>query len=67
MEIDDSGEENFFLKKKNVMLSNVKGPKKFINQSNAYIDGNAVVKKCNFKKHLTHKNHKVTALRLKEG
>ena len=32
------------------MLSNVKGPKKFIDQSNAYIDGNAIVKKCNFKK-----------------
>ena len=51
MKIDDSGAENFFLKKKkNAMLSNVKGPKKFINQSNAYIDGNAIVKKCNFKK-----------------
>ena len=32
------------------MLSNVKGPKKLIDQSNAYIDGNAIVKKCNFKK-----------------
>ena len=26
-----------------------------------------MVKKCNFKKHLTHKNHKNTALRLKEA
>ena len=38
-------------KKKNAMLSKVKGSKKFINQSNAYIDGTAVVKMCNFEKH----------------
>ena len=31
------------------MLSKVKG---LINQSNAYIDGTAVVKKCNFEKQL---------------
>ena len=49
------------------MLSKVKGSKKFIDQSNAYIDGNAVVKKCNFAKHLTHKNHKTAALRLNEA
>ena len=33
------------------MLSKVKGSKKFIDQSNAYIDGTAVVKMCNFEKH----------------
>ena len=77
MEIDDSGEvvrifcktcREFFSqeKEKNAMLSKVKGSKKFINQSNAYIDGTAVVRKCNFEKHLTHKNHKTAALRLKE-
>ena len=49
------------------MLSKVKGSKKFIDQSNAYIDGTVVVKKCNFEKHLTHENHKTAALRLKEA
>ena len=49
------------------MLSKVKGSKKLFNQSNAYIDNTAVVKRCNFKKHLTHENHKTTALRLKEA
>ena len=48
------------------MPSKVKGSKKFIDQSNAYIDGTAVVKKCNFEKHLTDENHKTAALRLKE-
>ena len=77
MEIDDSGEvvkifcktcRGFFSqeKEKNAMPSKVKGSKKFIDQSNAYIDGTAVVKKCNFEKHLTHENHKTAALRLKE-
>ena len=49
------------------MLSKVKGSKKFINQSNAYFDGTAVVKKCNFKENLTNQNHKTAALRLKEA
>ena len=49
-------------KEKNAILSKVKGSQKFIDQSNAYIDGTAVVKKCNFEKHLTHKNHKIAAL-----
>ena len=49
------------------MLSKVKGSKKFIDRSNAYIDGTAVVKNCNFEKHLTHENHKTAALRLKEA
>ena len=49
------------------MLSKVKGSKEFINQSNAYIDGTAVVKKCNFKKYLTHENHETAALTLKEA
>ena len=52
-------------KEKNAMLSKIKGSKKFIDESNAYIDCTALVK-CNFEKHLTHKNHKTTALRLKE-
>ena len=47
------------------MLSKIKGSKKFIDESNAYIDCTALVK-CNFEKHLTHKNHKTAALRLKE-
>ena len=62
MEIDDSEEvvkifcktcrECFSKEKGNkAMLSKVKGSKKFINQSNAYIDGTAVVKMCNFEKH----------------
>ena len=62
MKIDNSGEvvkifgktcRSFFSqgKEKNAMLSKVKGSKKFINQSNAYIDGTAVVKMCNFEKH----------------
>ena len=78
MEIDDSGEvvkifcktcrECFCEEKeKNAMLSKVKGSKKFIDQSNAYIDSTAVVKKCNLEKHLTHENHKTAALRLKEA
>ena len=78
MEIDDSEEvvkifcktcrECFSQEKGNkAMLSKVKGSKKFINQSNAYFDGTAVVKKCNFKKHLTNQNHKTAALRLKEA
>ena len=45
------------------MLSKVKGSKKFIDQSNTYTDGTAVVKKCNFKKHLTHENHNTTAIK----
>ena len=49
------------------MLSKVKGSKTFIDQSNAYIDGTAVVKKCNFEKCLTYENHKTAALRLKEA
>ena len=49
------------------MLSKVKGSTEFINQSNAYIDGTAVVKKCNFKKYLTHENYKTAALTLKEA
>ena len=49
------------------MLSKVKGSKKCIDQSNAYIDGTAVVEKCNFEKHLTHENHKIAAQRLKEA
>ena len=49
------------------MLSKVKGLKKCINQSNAYIDGTVVVKKCNFEKYSTHENHKTAALRLKEA
>ena len=57
----------FSRKRKNAILSKVKGSKKFIDQSNAYIDGTAAAKKCNFKKHLTHKNHKTAALRLKEA
>ena len=78
MEIDDSGEvvkifcktcREFFSqeKEKNAMLSKVKGSKKFIDQSGAYIDGTAIVKKCNFEKHLTQENHKTAALRLKEA
>ena len=78
MEIDDSGKvvkifcktcREFFSqeKEKNAMLSKVKESKKFINQSNACIDGTAVVKKCNFEKHLTHENHKTAALRSNEG
>ena len=47
------------------MLSKIKGSKKFIDESNAYIDCTALVK-CNFENHLTHKNHKTAALRLKE-
>ena len=77
MEIVDSGKvvkifcktfREFFSqeKEKNAMLSKVKRPKKFIDQSNAYIDGTVVVKKCNFEKHLTHENHKTAALGLKE-
>ena len=46
----------FSRKRKNAMLSKVKGSKKCIDQSNAYIDGTAVVEKCNFEKHLTHEN-----------
>ena len=57
----------FSRKRKNAMLSKVKGSKKFIDQSNAYIDGTAAVKKCDFEKHLTHENHKTTALKLKEA
>ena len=49
------------------MLSKVKGSTEFINQSNAYIDSTAVVKKCNFKKYLTHENYKTAALTLKEA
>ena len=49
------------------MLSKVKGSKKLFKQSNAYIDDTAVVKRCNFKKHLTRENHETTALRLKEA
>ena len=78
MEIDDSEEvvkifrktcREFFSQEKgnNAMLSKVKGSKKFIDQSKAYFDGTAAVKKCNFKKHLTNENHKTAALRLKEA
>ena len=41
--------------------------KKSIDQSNAYNDVTAAVEKCNFEKHLTHKNHTTAALRLKEA
>lgn len=53
-------------KEKNTMLSKVSGSSKFIDQSNAYIDGTTVIKKNNFEKHLTYENHKKAALRLKE-
>ena len=49
------------------MLSKVKGSKKFFDQSNAYIDGTAVVNNCNFEKHFTHEIQKTTALRLREA
>ena len=61
MEIDDSGKvvkifcktcREFFSqeKEKNAKLSKVKESKKFIDQSNTYIDGTAVVKKCDSQK-----------------
>ena len=52
---------------KHNLLSKLSGSVKFIDQSNAYVDGTNVIKKNNFEKHLTCKNHKTAALRLKES
>ena len=76
-EIDESGEvmkifcktcwEFYSLEKEqNELAAKYKGSEKFLEQSNAYVNGTRVIKKVNFEKHLTFENHKKAVLRLRE-
>ena len=76
-EIDKSGEvmkifckpcrEFYSLEKEqNELAAKCKGSEKFLEQSNAYVNGTCVIKKVDFEKHLTFENHKKAVLRLRE-
>ena len=52
-------------KEQNELAAKCKGSEKFLEQSNAYVDGTHVIKKVNFEKHLTFEKHKKADLRLR--
>jgi hypothetical protein len=54
------------LKMNKQLSEKYKGLEKFLEQSNAYVNGMHVIKKANFAKHLLFENNKKATLRLKE-
>lgn len=50
----------------NKLSAKFKGSGKFLEQSNAYVNGTRVIKKTNFEKHLNFENHRNATLRLRE-